>query len=201
MVRGRDLLAAACCVAAAGALSPSAAPPRHVLANEARLSRRALVAGCGFALSLHAALPASAKDKGYLTLEEYNKQIRQDKTDEQLYGKFAALRFRAPQTSEFDKLAADKDFNGISTLARNWDTTARKELLEAAAKELNGPAKEQGLAINKAVLADLKALDKLAKAQNADDVPAGSKQLREHVIEFLALEPARLGEKFAMDDL
>tara|TARA_B100000795_G_C22690268_1_gene395338 strand:+ start:521 stop:700 length:180 start_codon:yes stop_codon:yes gene_type:complete len=46
------------------------------------------------------------------------------------------------------------------------------------------------------MLADLKGLDKLAKAKNADDVPKTSAALRGHVLEFIKLEPKRLAQRF-----
>lgn len=85
--------------------------------------------------------------------------------------------------------------------ARGWETSIRKELLEAAAKELQGSAKQQGDALNKAVLADLKGLDKLAKASAKGDIASASAALKGHVLEFVALEPERLVEKFGVSDI
>jgi len=78
-------------------------------------TRRALFADCGRAIAVAAiaagagAMPAPAvadKSRGYMTMEEYNKLKAQQLNDEKLYGKFEALRSRAYQTSEFDKLVS-----------------------------------------------------------------------------------------------
>ena len=45
-----------------------------------------------------------AKGRSYMTMDEYNKMRAQKLNDEVLYGKFSALRTRAGQTGEFDKL-------------------------------------------------------------------------------------------------
>lgn len=83
-------------------------------------------------LPLFLASPAFASEKGYLTLSEYQALIRQEKADEKAYGQFEALRVRASQTTEFDALAANDDFAGISKLALAWDSSIRKEVLEQA---------------------------------------------------------------------
>jgi hypothetical protein len=41
-----------------------------------------------------------------MTMDEYNKLKAQQMKDEKLFGKFEALRSRAYQTSEFDKLVS-----------------------------------------------------------------------------------------------
>jgi hypothetical protein len=40
-----------------------------------------------------------------------------------------------------------------------------------------------------------------AKAGAKDDVPAASSALRQHVLDFVALEPSRLQDKFGVGDL
>lgn len=64
-----------------------------------------------------------------------------------------------------------------------------------------GKAKDQADGVNKAILTDLKRLDKSAKAKDIDDVKVTSTALRTHVLDFVALEPARLAEKFGVGDL
>jgi len=51
------------------------------------------------------------------------------------------------------------------------------------------------------VLADLKSLDKLAKAKDAGGVASTSAALRGHVLEFVKLEPKRLAERFGVSDI
>ena len=152
-------------------------------------SRREAVRGAALAAAaalVGASAPAFAeKSKGYMTMDEYNKLKAREAKDQRLYGQFEALRTRASQTSEFNKLvrssqqsrpthstpeiavrepfcqAESGDFSKLSELSRGWEATIRKELLEAAAKELEGEAKQKGQDINKLVLADLKGIDKL----------------------------------------
>ena len=128
----------------------------------------------GAASSAVFAAPAFAAEKGYITLDEYNKKKAEAKKDEALYGQFESLRERAAQTGEFDKLAEKGDFSGISNLARNWDASIRKEVLEIAMKSLDGSDRKKGEALNNAVLDDCKKLNKLAQAGAKDDVPAAS---------------------------
>ena len=73
-----------------------------------------------------------------MTLAEYQKIQDQEKKDEALYGKFESLRERAGQTREFDSLAEKGEFGKISELARAWDSTIRKEVLESASAALSG---------------------------------------------------------------
>ena len=69
------------------------------------IGRRAMV-GVGSAALLFKSAPSSAaKDKGYMTMEEYQKVKQQALKDEKLYGLFESLRTRAGQTREFDSLA------------------------------------------------------------------------------------------------
>ena len=164
----------------------------------AATSRRAVL---GAASSVVFAAPAFAAEKGYITLDEYNKKKAEAKKDEALYGQFESLRERAAQTGEFDKLAEKGDFSGISNLARNWDASIRKEVLEVAMKSLDGSDRKKGEALNNAVLDDCKKLNKLAQAGAKDDVPAASAALRGHVEEFYQLEPRRIQEKFGLSDL
>ena len=72
------------------------------------------------------------------------------------------------------------------------------QVLEAAAKALEPANKDKGAELNKRVLADLKALDKLAKASNKADVPEVSASLKKTVLDFVALEPERLVEKYGV---
>mmetsp|Transcript_80459 Transcript_80459/g.111488 ORF Transcript_80459/g.111488 Transcript_80459/m.111488 type:complete len:213 (+) Transcript_80459:150-788(+) len=173
-------------------------------------SRRELLAGCGRALmatTIAAAAgvvptPALAdKSKGYMTMDEYNKIKAQKVKDERLYGKFEALRSRATQTVEFDKLAEAENYGKLSELARGWENSIRKELMESATKDLDGETKTKAESLNKLVLADLKSIDKLAKASAKGDVPSASSTLRQHVLDFVALEPSRLQEQFGVGDL
>ena len=190
-------------------LGPVLTPqPATAALAPACLDRRALLSRCFSAATLTllasaGASPASAaeKKKEYVTLDDYNKRKAAEKKDEELYGKFEALRTRAYQTAEFDSLAEKDDFVEISRLALAWDSTIRKELLEAASAGLDPGDKDKGTALNKAVLKDLKGLDKLAKAGSKEEVPAASAQLRTHVLDFVALEPQRLSEKFGVSDL
>jgi len=157
--------------------------------------RQALVGGA--ALLLTGGAPAFAeKKKEYLTLDQYQKLQAQEKKDEELFGKFETLRSRAAQTSEFDSLADKGDFGQIQDLARAWDANIRKDILEQASKALAGDAKDKGEGLNKAVLADLKKLDKSAKAKDADGVKTTSADLRGHVMAFTDLEPEKLINKF-----
>ena len=134
-------------------------------------------------------------------MDEYNKRKKQDLKDEKLYGLFEQLRTRAAQTAEFDRLADKEEYVEISRLSRAWDSSIRKELLDAAAAELEGKAKNEGAALSKLVLDDLKVLDKLAKAGSKADVPSTTASLKSHVLDFVALEPSRLQEKFGISDL
>ena len=165
---------------AASVASLLLAQPR-LPASAPTLDRRVLLHGCfsGVSLALAgAAAPAMAKDKGYLTLSEYNALKAQEKADEVVYGKFAALSGRAAQTSEFDALATKDDLTGLSKLALAWDASIRKGLMEEASTALTGADKERGAALNKAVLNDLKGIDKLAKAGDKEAVPEASLKLR-----------------------
>jgi hypothetical protein len=165
-------------------------------------SRRAVLSG-GAAAVAAATAPglASAKDKEYMTMEEYNKIKRQGLKDENLYGLFESLRDRAGQTGEFDKLAQGDKLSEVSKLALAWDSTIRKEILDKANEQLAGKDKDAGAQISKAVLEDLKKLDKLAKAGSKEEVPGVSAALRGHVLEFVALEPQRLVDRFGIGDL
>ncbi|KAL1519097.1 hypothetical protein AB1Y20_003363 [Prymnesium parvum] len=176
-------------------------PPQRPTAVS--LDRRTAVRTFGSlaALPLLTASAVAAKDKGYLTLSEYQALKQQEKAEEKLYGQFEALRLRASQTKEFDALAAKDDFTGISKLALAWDSSIRKDLLEQASSALVGQAKEDGGRINKEVLNDLKALDKLAKAAKKDDVPEASAKLRDDLLAFVALTPQKLTDKFGVSDL
>ena len=88
----------------------------------------------------------------------------------------------------------------VSKLALAWDNDIRKGVLDKATKSL-GSDQAAGNVISKKVLEDLKQLDSLAKAGNKDGVPGVSSTLRGHVLEFVALEPQRLQDKFGVDDL
>lgn len=59
-----------------------------------------------------------------------------------------------------------------------------------------GDDKTEAERISKAMLADLKGLDKLAKAKDAGGVPKTSAALKGHVLEFIKLEPTRLAQRF-----
>ena len=74
--------------------------------------------------------------------------------------------------------------------------SAALELLERANDQLPDKVKEQGKAINKSVLADLKSLDKLAKANDKDGVAGVSAALKGHVLDFVAIEPQSLIDKY-----
>eukprot|EP00316_Scyphosphaera_apsteinii_P022223 CAMPEP_0119315246 /NCGR_PEP_ID=MMETSP1333-20130426/34992_1 /TAXON_ID=418940 /ORGANISM="Scyphosphaera apsteinii, Strain RCC1455" /LENGTH=162 /DNA_ID=CAMNT_0007320539 /DNA_START=200 /DNA_END=688 /DNA_ORIENTATION=- len=162
-----------------------------------------MIGGCFSAIATQVALslPAAGANKGYITMEDYNRQKALAKKDEALYGRFEALRTRAMQTSEFDALAEKDDFTSLSNLARAWDSSIRKELLEPSIIDLDAEGRSRGGEINKVVLNDLKSLDKLAKGGKKEEVPIASATLRQHVLEFVALEPTRLVEKFGVSDL
>ena len=166
--------------------------------SAAATSRRAVLSAAAAAA---VPLAAVAKEKGYLTMDEYNNIKRQQQKDEKLYGLFESLRERAYQTGEFDKLAASDKLSEVSQLALAWDSTIRKELLDKANEQLSGADKDAGKKLSNIVLEDLKKLDKLAKAGTKEDVPDVSKALKGHVLEFVALEPQRLQDKFGIGDL
>ena len=188
-MRTSALLLVGCCGVAAALQPPFAAAS----------SRRAVLGGAAAAFA--APFAAVAKDKGYMTMNEYNDMKRQAQKDEKLYGLFETLRDRAGQTREFDNLAKDGKLGEISKLALAWDSNIRKEVLDKANDQLADADKAKGAKISKVILEDLKTLDKLAKDKLADDVPATSAALKGHVLEFVALEPARLVEKFGVGDL
>ena len=136
-----------------------------------------------------------------MTMDQYNKIKAQGVKDEKLYGTFETLRSKAGQTAEFDKLVNDDKVKDVSALALKWDADIRKELMDKAAEQLTGADKDKGVAIGKALLEDLKQLDKLAKAGDKEGIPAVSASVRSKVLEFVALEPQRLQERFGVGDL
>ena len=174
-------------IAPASALVPPRATPAPAT------SRRALL---GTAALFLAPAPSMAKAKEYMTLGEYTKVKERDRKDEELFDYFETLRQRAPQTAEFDALAGKGDLKGVSQLALAWENTVRKEALDKATEMLDKGAKEQGAALSKAVLGDLKRLDKLAKAGSGDDVGGASAALRGHVLEFVQLQPQRITQRY-----
>ena len=185
--------------AARGAGSPVVLGRR---ASASASSRRGLLLRSAWAVAAAVVpLPALAKDKGYLTMIEYQALKAQEKKDEELYGLFESLRTRAAQTAEFVALAEKDDLPGVSKLALAWDSTIRQAVLDKAAKQLTGADKDTGASISKKVLEDLKQLDKLAKAGSKGEVADVSATLKGHVLEFVALEPQKLQDKFGVDDL
>lgn len=80
-----------------------------------------------------------------------------------------------------------------------WENTIRSAVLDKANNQLS--SKDAGAAISKAVLKDLKRLDKLAKKGAKEEVPEASLSLRAHVLEFVALEPQRLQDRYGVGDL
>mmetsp|Transcript_26987 Transcript_26987/g.68436 ORF Transcript_26987/g.68436 Transcript_26987/m.68436 type:complete len:206 (+) Transcript_26987:63-680(+) len=185
-------------VACGDALKLSCRPPTTAGGRHAAVHRRAFLGSAATAASLLVCPPAFAggKKKEYLTMAEYQKLKDDERKEEELYGKFETLRTRARQTKAFDEYASKGEWEPISDLARAWDSTIRKDVLESAAKSLSGDDKAEAARISKAILADLKGLDKLAKAKAADDVPKASAALKGHVLEFTKLEPKRLAERF-----
>ena len=99
------LFALAACPAAGVRVSRPALA--HVRASVPQ-SRREAVRGAALAAAaalVGASAPAFAeKSKGYMTMDEYNKLKAREAKDQRLYGQFEALRTRASQTSEFNKL-------------------------------------------------------------------------------------------------
>lgn len=171
-------------------------------------SRRALLNGAATAAAtLMLPLAAEATDftkrnsEEFMTMDKYNKIKAQGLKDEKLYGLFENLRARAAQTGEFDKLASEDKLKEISALALAWDSNIRKEFMDKANEQLTGGDKEKGAAISKALLEDLKQLDKLAKAGDKDGVPELSAAVRSKVMQFVALEPQRLQDRFGVGDL
>lgn len=174
-------------------------------------SRRALLNGVASfsAVSASALLPGNAeatdffkKQEGtYMTMEAYNNVKAEAKKDEKLFGTFEALRFKAGNTAEFDKLASEDKLKDVSALALKWDQDIRKELMDKAAEQLDAKAKDSGSAISKAMLEDLKQLDKLAKAGDKEGIPAVSAAVRSKVLQFVELEPQRLIDRYGVGDL
>mmetsp|Transcript_2761 Transcript_2761/g.7684 ORF Transcript_2761/g.7684 Transcript_2761/m.7684 type:complete len:212 (-) Transcript_2761:262-897(-) len=182
-------------------------PPSAAGTGSMHSSRRALLvrtasaAGAASSLLFTEAPAASANDKGYLTLSEYQAIKAQEKKDEALYGLFEQLRNRASQTGEFDALAEKDDMKGLSQLALAWDSNIRQQVLDKASKELKGADQDTAKSLSKKVLDDLKQIDKLAKAGTKAEVPDISKALRGHVLEFVALTPKKLAEKYGVGDM
>merc|ERR1719238_276530 len=175
----------------------------------AKSSRRALISGItsfSAAISAAALLPGGAEatdffkrqEGSFMTMDQYNKAKADAKKDEKLYGTFEALRFKAGNTAEFDKLADEGKLQDVSALALKWDQDIRKELMDKAAEQLDSSAKESGSAISKAMLEDLKQLDKLAKAGDKEGIPALSSSVRSKVLKFVELEPQRLIDRYGV---
>ena len=121
------------------ALHPShRARASHIWAGSVSLSRKAFVSGSAVGLLVRPLPVLADSKKGYVTLAEYQKLKDQEKKDEVLYGKFESLRERSAQTREFESLAQGREFGQISELARAWDSTIRKEVLETAGAALSG---------------------------------------------------------------
>lgn len=167
------------------------------------VGRRALLGSSSAAAGLLLSRPfaAAAKEKEYITISEYQAKKAQEKKDQDTYTLFESLRDRASQTSEFNVLAEKDDFTGVSKLALAWDSSIRKQVLEESIKSLDQADKDAGSKLNKLVLNDLKSLDKLAKASDKEAIPGASQALRDHVLEFVALTPQRLTDKFGVSDL
>lgn len=110
--------------------------------QDAAIRRRAFLGSTASVASLLVCPPAFAdskvKKKEFRTLAEYQEEKMEEKKEEVLYGKFESLRERATQTRSFDEYAEKGDFGQISELARAWDSTIRKEVLESAGKSLSG---------------------------------------------------------------
>jgi len=196
------MLALSLAVSAALRLPMSACAATMSPATATSSSRRVLLQRGASAFAAFAATPTFANsDKGYLTMSEYQALKQQALKDERLYGLFEALRTRAAQTSEFTTLADKDDLAGVSKLALAWDSTIRQQTLDEASKQLTGADKDAGAALSKKVLEDLKQLDKLAKEGNKAEVAGATATLKGHVLEFVALEPQRLQDKFGVGDL
>ena len=127
-------------VACGDALKLSCRPPTTAGGRHAAVHRRAFLGSAATAASLLVCPPAFAggKKKDYLTMGEYQKLKEEEKKEEELYGKFETLRTRAGQTKAFDEYASKGEWEPISDLARAWDSTIRKDVLESAAKSLRG---------------------------------------------------------------
>ena len=194
---------------ALGAPSAVPTPSPAVAAAAGRPSvpthtRRSALLGAAVAVlpSVVAPMSALAKDKGYMTMDEYKNMQQKQKKDEELYGYFATLRSRSAQTGEFEALASKGDFSGVTKLALAWDSTIRQEVLDRAAKELTGADQKTASSLSKSVLDDLKQLDKLAKAKaGAEEIASTAAALKGHVNDFVALEPQRLADRFGISDL
>lgn len=186
----------------------SSSSSRSVVAS----SRRELLSGVASlsaAVSAAALLPGGAEatdffkrqEGSYMTMDQYNKAKADAKKDEKLYGTFEALRFKAGDTAQFDKLADEGKLKDVSALALKWDQDIRKELMDKAAEQLDSSAKESGSVISKAMLEDLKQLDKLAKAGDKEGIPALSSSVRSKVLKFVELEPQRLIDRYGVGDI
>ena len=127
-------------VACGDALKLSCRPPTTAGGRHAAVHRRAVLGSAATAASLLVCPPAFAggKKKDYLTMAEYQKLKDEEKKEEELYGKFETLRTRAGQTKAFDEYASKGEWEPISDLARAWDSTIRKDVLESAANSLSG---------------------------------------------------------------
>ena len=129
-------------VACGDALKLSCRAPTTASGPGAAVHRRAFLGSVATAASLLVCPPAFAdgkvKKKEFMTLEDYQKSKAEEKKEEVLYSKFESLRERAAQTKSFDDYAAKGEWEPISDLARAWDSTIRKDVLESAAKSLSG---------------------------------------------------------------
>lgn len=182
--------------------TPESSSRRAALRNGVTSFSAALSAAALLQPNAAAATDFFKKQEGsYMTMDQYNKIKAQGVKDEKLYGTFETLRSKAGQTAEFDKLVNDDKVKDVSALALKWDADIRKELMDKAAEQLTGADKDKGVAISKALLEDLKQLDKLAKAGDKEGIPAVSASVRSKVLEFVALEPQRLQERFGVGDL
>ncbi len=198
---------ARCLAALLAATAAAALLPPAPVAGSRGSSRRAVVSTTVTAAAAAAASAlvfspcgvalAASNKKEYLTLSEYEAQERSSREDKELFGLFETLRYRADQTREFDSLAEKRKYKQITELALAWDSGIRQEVLDVAKKRLpSNSAREQGSALSKAVLNDLKSLDRLAKAETGEGVPELSASLREHVLQFTLLEPQRLVDRY-----
>ena len=116
--------------------------PTTASGRGAAVHRRAFLGSAATAASLLVCPPAFAEGKGkkkeFMTLDDYQRAKAEEKKEEALYSKFESLRERAVQTKAFDDYAVKGEWDPISDLARAWDSTIRKDVLESAAKSLSG---------------------------------------------------------------
>ncbi|KAJ1632518.1 hypothetical protein T492DRAFT_988335, partial [Pavlovales sp. CCMP2436] len=171
-----------------GAVTPTPAPASALrMAGTRRVFTSALLSSAVLGL-------AAPDAHAYRTAQQFMEDTQRVSQASALYARFAVVKERMSQLSDFNTLADKEQWDNLQAFARNYNQVVQNDELLKIIDMLDAPQKDEAKKYAELVRNDLKAIDKAARLKDPATVKEVALKLEGNLNAFLSLRPAELAD-------